>query len=143
MVTYRTAVAQTGNNTGIVVPPEILDELGAGRRVPVIVTINGFSYQSTIGSMGGRAMIALSKANREAAGVGGGDEIDVTLEHDAEVRTVEVPYDLAAALDAAGARERFDALAHSYRKEHVRSVTEAKAAETRARRITKVVDSLG
>ena len=92
--------------------------------------------------MGGVYLVGLAKAHREAAGVAGGEEHEVTIEHDRAERTVEVPEDLAAALSAAGVREAFDALAFSYRKEHVRAVTEAKAAATRERRIAKIVDGL-
>jgi antitoxin component of MazEF toxin-antitoxin module len=142
MVSYRTVVTQTGNNTGFVIPDEVVEAFDAGKRVPVTVTVQGHSYASTIVRMGGRFMIPLAKEHREAAGVQGGDEVELTLVHDTAVRTVEVPDDLAAALADAGLRERFDALAFTHQKEHVRSVTEAKAAETRARRIQKVVDAL-
>ena len=71
-------------------------------------------------------------------------EVEVTLELDTEPRTVDVPDDLAAALAAKpGAREAFDKLAPSARKEHVRQVETAKAQETRERRIAKIVAGLG
>ncbi|MCW2840135.1 MAG: hypothetical protein JWR55_1618 [Aeromicrobium sp.] len=142
MVTFRTTLLSIGNNVGIEVPPDILLGFGAGKRVPVTVTLNGHSYASTVASMGGRFLVPVSKAVREAAGVAGGESHDVTLEHDISSRMPDVPDDLAAALDAAGARPAFDALAPSRSKEHVRAVTEAKAADTRARRVQKVVDSL-
>jgi hypothetical protein len=143
MATFRTTLVQMGNNVGIEVPEEVVEGFGAGKRVPVKVTVNGHTYDSTVARMGGRFLVPLAKVNREAAGVAGGEEHEVTLEHDAGERTVEVPGDLAAALSAAtGARDAFDALAFTYRKEHVRSVEEAKAAATRERRIAKVVDQL-
>jgi hypothetical protein len=140
--TFRTTLLQSGNNVGIVVPDDVLASLGAGKRVPVTVTVNGYTYRSTTAVMGGQTLISLSKAHREAAGVAGGEEHDVTLEHDTAPRDVEVPQELAAALSDAGVREAFDALAPSYRKEHVRSVSEAKAEATRDRRIAKIVDGL-
>ena len=142
MPTFTTTLLQDGNNVGIVVPPEVVESFGAGKRVPVVVTVNGYTYRSTIASMGGRFLVGVAKAHREAAGVAGGETHEVTLEHDASPRTVEVPDDLAEALAAAGVREAFDALALSRRKEHVRAVEEAKAAATRERRVAKVVEQL-
>ncbi len=142
MTTFRTTLLQDGNNVGIEVPDEVVESFGAGKRVPVKVTVNGYTYDSTIARMGGRYLLPLAKAHREAAGVAGGEEHEVTLVHDTVERTVEVPDDLAAALDAAGVRTGFDTLAFTYRKEHVRAVTEAKAAATRERRIAKIVDGL-
>ncbi|CAM3211083.1 YdeI/OmpD-associated family protein [Asticcacaulis taihuensis] len=141
---FRTVVdrPEARDTAGIVVPPEIVEALGKGKRPPVRVTINGYTYRSTIAVMGGRYLLPLSMENRKPAGVSAGDEVEIHLALDTEVRTVEVPDDLAAALDAAGKRDAFDTLAFTYRKEHVRSVTEAKAAETRARRIAKVLTTL-
>ncbi|NRQ49638.1 YdeI/OmpD-associated family protein [Aeromicrobium stalagmiti] len=142
MTTFHTVLLQMGNNVGIEVPEDVVLGFEAGRRVPVTVEVNGYVYASTIASMGGRFLVPVSKAVREAAGVTGGEAYDVTLEHDTSTRTPDVPDDLAAAIEAAGVRPAFDALPPSRSKEHVRSVTEAKAAETRSRRIDKVVASL-
>jgi hypothetical protein len=141
--TFRTTLLQTGNNVGIEVPEDVVAGFGVGKRVPVTVTLNGHTYSSTVAVMGGRYLVPLSAAVRKAAGVAGGEEHDVTLEHDAGTRTVEVPNDLATALAEAGAREAFDGLAYSQRKEHARTVTEAKKPETRERRIAKIVEQLG
>ncbi|KSU52073.1 YdeI/OmpD-associated family protein [Microbacterium enclense] len=139
---FDTTLSQTGNNTGIEVPPEVIDELGGGKRPAVVVDVNGYVYASTIGVMGGRFLIPFSSDKRAATGLSGGDAITVTLTLDTTPRTVEVPDDLAAALAAAGVRASFDALSPSARKAHVTSVQSAKAADTRARRITAVVDKL-
>ncbi|WP_394553251.1 YdeI/OmpD-associated family protein [Agromyces sp. MMS24-JH15] len=128
-----------GNNTGIEVPPEVVEALGAGKRPAVVVTVNGFEYRSTIASMGGKYLIPFSSDKRATTGLGAGDPIVVELVHDAAPRTVEVPDDLAAALEAAGARAAFDRLAPSHRKAHVTAIEQAKAAETRRRRIEKAV----
>ena len=97
--------------TGIEVPSEVIDALGKGKKPPVVVTVGGYTYRNTVAVMGGRYMIALSKQHREAAGVAGGDEIDVELELDTEPREVVVPADFAAALDAEPkARAFFDGL---------------------------------
>jgi hypothetical protein len=141
--TYTTNVWVDGNNTGLVVPPEVVAALGSTKRPPVVVSLRGYSYRSTVAVMGGVFMLPLSKANREAAGVKGGDPVEVTVELDLAPRTVELPDDLSVALDGApGARAVFDATAPSMRREYVRQVESAKAAETRARRIASIVAKL-
>ena len=132
------------NATGIRVPAEAIAALGGKKKPPVIVTVNGFTYRSTVAAYGDVYMLPLSQERRAAAGVVPGDVVEVMLELDTAPRTVELPDDLAAALAARpGARAAFDALAYSARKEHVRQVTEAKAQETRERRIAKIVAGLG
>ncbi len=132
------------NATGIRVPAEAIAALGGKKKPPVIVTVNGFTYRSTVAAYGDVYMLPLSQERRAAAGVAAGDVVEVTLELDTEPRTVEVPEDLAAALAAKpGARAAFDALSYTTRKEHARQVTEAKAQETRERRIAKIVAGLG
>ena len=141
---FETTMSLSGNNTGIEVPPEVIEALGAGRKPPVDVTVNGYSYRSTVAVMGGRYMISFSSDKRAATGIEGGDPITVDLEVDTAPRTVEVPDDLAAALAAAhGVREAFEALAPSARKAHVTNVESAKAADTRERRIAAIVTKLG
>lgn len=139
---FETTLSQTGNNTGIEVPADVVEQLGGGKRPAVLVDVNGYSYQSTIGVMGGRFLIPFSSDKRAATGLAGGDAITVELTLDTAPRTVEVPDDLAAALAAAGARAAFDALSPSARKAHVTKVTSAKAAETRTRRVEAVVATL-
>jgi hypothetical protein len=141
---FRATLALAGKTaTGIEVPTEVVDALGAGKKPPVLVTLGGHTYRSTIASRGGRFLLPVSAENRAGAGVAAGDEVDVDVVLDTAPREVVVPADLAAALDAvAGARERFDALAYSHRKEHVRAIEEAKAEATRERRIAKAVEML-
>lgn len=139
---FETTLFQTGNNTGIEVPPEVVHTLGGGQRAAVVVTVNGFSYPSTLAVMGGRHLIPFSADKRAATGLSGGDPIDVTLELDTTPRTVDVPEDLAAALEEAGVRGTFDGLAPSKRKADVANVTGAKAADTRERRIAAIVARL-
>ncbi|MBZ0292339.1 MAG: YdeI/OmpD-associated family protein [Anaerolineae bacterium] len=141
-MTFTTTLLQEEgmNATGIAVPPEIVAELSSKKRTPVKVTINGFTYRTTIATSGDVFMLPVSAERRDAAGIKAGDEVAVTLELDTEPRTVEVPDDLAAALaEKPGARETFDALAYSKRKEFVRQVEDAKTQETRQRRIDKIV----
>ena len=129
--------------TGLPVPAEVVAALGKGKKPPVKVTLNGYSYRTTVAVMGGVFMLSLSAEHRAAAGVKAGDKVKVTLELDTEPRTVELPEDLAAALaKKRGARAAFDASAYSMRKEYVRQVESAKAQETRTRRIAGIVAKL-
>ncbi|MFG6490809.1 YdeI/OmpD-associated family protein [Microbacterium sp. P03] len=139
---FETTLLAMGNNTGIEVSPEQIEELGAGKRPALAVVVNGFAYRSTVGVMAGRFLIPFSSDKRAATGLSGGDPITVDIEVDTAPRTVEVPDDLAAALADAGARPAFDALSPSKAKAHVTSVTSAKAEDTRARRIAAVVASV-
>ncbi|MXS74495.1 hypothetical protein CSIV_16935 [Microbacterium sp. CSI-V] len=139
---FETTLLQMGNNTGIEVPPEVVEGLGGGKRAAVTVDVNGYVYSSTMAVMGGRQLIPFSADKRKATGLAGGDAITVELTLDTAERTVELPDDLAGALAEAGVRAAFDALAPSTRKAHAGSVAEAKAPETRARRIGKIVAAL-
>ena len=140
---FKTTVLGTrGNTTGLEVPAEVMAALGPQKRPRVKVTLSGYTYQSTIGVMGGRSLIPLSSAHREAAGVKAGDTVDVSIELDMAPQVTEIPTDLLVALSKAGVKGTFDALAPSRRKEFVRQVVEAKAQETRERRIAKIVSEL-
>lgn len=141
-VSFQTTLSQMGNNTGIEVPPALIDELGAGKRPAVTVDVNGYVYPSTVAVMGGRFLIAFSSDKRAATGLAGGDAISVTLTLDTAPRTVEVPADLAAALTGAGATAAFEKLSPSAKKAHVTAVEGAKAPETRARRVASIVAKL-
>jgi Bacteriocin-protection, YdeI or OmpD-Associated/Domain of unknown function (DUF1905) len=140
---FRTTIVQSGRTTtGIRVPDEVMESLAAGKRPAVKVTVNGYSYRSTVASMGGEAMVSLSAEHRAGAGVAGGDEVEVDLELDTAPRQVDVPPDLAAALDAEpAARSTFDGLSYS-KSWHVLQVTGAKTDETRQRRIARSVETL-
>ena len=141
---FRTTILQSGRTaTGIRVPPEVVEALGAGKRPPVSVTINGYTYRSTVAVMGGESMVGVSAQNREGAGVAGGDEVDVDLELDSAPREVTLPDDFASALAAdPAARATFEALSNSNKGWHVLSIEGAKAEETRRRRIAKSVAAL-
>ena len=141
---FHTTILRGGKTaTGIQVPDEVVAALGSGRRPPVRVTINGYTYRSTIAVMGGVYMVGVSAEHRAGAGVAGGDEVDVDHELDTAPRAVEVPADLAAARDAEpAARSTFDGLSYSNRSWHVLQVTGAKTDETRQRRIARSVDLL-
>src|ERR1700742_3657887 len=118
--------------TGIPVPEQMMNGQGGGKRAKVRVTINGFSYRSSVGSMGGRAMLPVSAQIRDGAKIGAGDEVEVDVELDAEPREVSVPDDVTAALaQAPDARAAFDKLSYSHQRRWVTSVADAKTAETR------------
>jgi len=144
-MTFRATIEQSGKTaTGIPVPAEVVEALGAGKRVPVRVTLGGYTYRTTVAPYNGAYMIPLSAEHRAAAGVEAGQAVDVGIEVDTEPRTVEVPADFAKALKAnTAARARFDALAYSHQRRWVLSIEDAKTPETRARRIAKAIEELG
>ncbi len=140
---FRAVVEPPEPMRGLEVPREVVDALGGGARPPVTIRINGHSWRSRVAIMRGRHLLGLSNANRKAAGVAVGDEVEVELELDAEPRLVVEPPDFARALDANPvARAAYDRLAQSHRREHVRAIESAKKPETRARRIEKAVAML-
>jgi hypothetical protein len=140
---FSTKMAQMGNNTGIEVPADVVTALGAGKRPPVNVNVNGYEYRSTVAPMGGKYLLPFSADRRKESGIHGGDPIDVELTLDSASRTVEVPDDLQAALNSsATAAAAWGKLSYTHRKEHVRSVLDAKKTETRTRRIAAVVAKL-
>jgi hypothetical protein len=142
-IKFRTKLLQ-GDKTavGMIVPPEVVEKLEGGKRPLVKVTINGFTYRSAVAVMDGDFMVGVSAENRAGAKVKGGDTVEVTLQLDTEPRIVEIPKDLKAALTKAGAMKAYEASAPSMKKEYVRQVEEAKAQETRERRIAKIVEKL-
>jgi hypothetical protein len=139
---FRATVVLGGKTaTGIQVPDDVVTRLGAGKRPPVAVTINGYTYRTTVAPMGGAFWIPLAAEHRVAAGVAAEEEVDVAIELDTAPREVPLPDDLSAAMDDA-ARSAFDGLAPSHKKEWVRWVEEAKKPETRTARIGKTVEGL-
>jgi len=141
---FHTTILQGDKTaTGIRIPDEVVESLGAGKRPPIKVTIHGYTYRSTVAVMGGAYMVGVNADNREAAGVAGGDEVDVDIELDTEPRQVSVPADFAAALDAEPvARRTFDKLSNSNKGWHTLQIEGAKTDETRQRRIARSIDAL-
>ncbi len=141
---FTTTVLQARKTaTGLPVPPSVIEALGSGKRPAVVVTINGgHTYRSTVGVMNEQFLVPLSAEHREAAGVAAGDSVEVSLEVDTLPRVVDLPEDLAAALHQAGVRAAFDTLSNSRQRALADPVSQAKAPETRARRIEKAVDAL-
>jgi hypothetical protein len=141
---FHAVILQSGKTaTGIRVPPEVVAGLGSSKRPAVSVTIKGYTYRSTVATMGGEFMLPVSAEVRERAGVEGGDEVDVDLELDEAPREVTLPPDFADALNSdPDAKRFFDGLSYSNQRRYVQSIEEAKSAETRQRRISKAIAAL-
>lgn len=144
MLTFRAVIGLGGKTaTGIRVPVEVVESLGGSKRPPVRVTINGYTYRSSVASMSEVYMLPVSAEVREHAGVVAGDEVDVEIQLDTEPREVVVPPDFASALDGdAGARRFFDGLSYSNKRRFVLAIEAAKTAGTRDRRIAKTIATL-
>jgi hypothetical protein len=143
--TFRTVILQAKKTaTGLVIPPEVVESLGAGKKPPVRLTLNGqYTYRSTVAVMNGQYMVGLSAEHRQASGIAGGDEVDVQIELDTEPRVVELPADLSKALEEHQlARKNFEALSNSNKKRLIIPITDAKTEETRKRRIDKAMETL-
>lgn len=141
---FRTTIELGGKTaTGMRVPKEVVAALASGQRPPVRVTINGYTYRSTIAAYTGDYFLPVSAEVRGHSGVQAGDEVEVEVELDTEPREVEVPQDLVFALAAEpAARSLFETLSYSNRRRIVLNINDAKTPETRQRRIAKAVESL-
>jgi bifunctional DNA-binding transcriptional regulator/antitoxin component of YhaV-PrlF toxin-antitoxin module len=140
---FRAHVEPPQPMRGLEVPQEVVEALGGGKRPAVTITINGHSWRSRVAIMRGRYLLGLSNANRQAAGVATGDQVEVEVEIDAEPRVVVEPADFARALNADPvARTAYDRLAYGHKLQHVRAIESANKPETRIRRIEKAVAML-
>lgn len=129
--------------TGIQVPAQVVEALGAGKRPPVRVTLASHTYRTTVAAYGEVYMIPVAAEHRTAAGLHAGQMVTVTLELDTEPRVVDAPADFAAALAAEpDAQRAFDRLSYSNKRRWVLSIEEAKTLETRLRRIARALDEL-
>lgn len=112
-------------------------------RPPVRVTINGYTYRSTPCVYGGKYFIPVRMSNQQAAGIKPEEIVSVTITADTDVREIEPPSELSAALKKnATARDRWEKLSYTTKKEHALALTEAKKPETRERRIEKIMQDL-
>lgn len=128
-----------GNTAGFWVPNEVVESFNKGKRVPVVVTINGYSYRNTITTYEGKSAVGVSIENREKANLKVGDEVEIEVVYDDNPREVEVPEDMQAELNKdLKAKEMFEKMAYSHKKEHVRWITDAKKIETRMDRLSKL-----
>lgn len=138
--TFRTTIVRDGSMCFI--PLNFDPKPVFGRvRAPVRVTLNGFTYRSTISAMGGQVCLPLRKSNREAAGLEGDETLDVTLALDSDERTVALPADLKASLTTSG-RKNWKALSFTRQREYAEAVTGARKPETRQRRILQIAGEL-
>jgi hypothetical protein len=126
--------------TGFEVPTEVVEALGAGKKPPVNVTINGYTYRSSVAVMGGKFLCGVAAEHRGPAGAKAGDTVEIDLQLDTEKREVELPDDVANALKAnPRASAAFEKLSYSHKRAHVEPIAAAKAADTRQRRIDKMI----
>ena len=141
---FRAVIEQSGKTaTGITVPDEIVAALGGGKKPAVTVTLNGYIYRTSIATVGGSSMVGVSADVRAAAGVQGGDEVDVDIALDTVPREVAVPADFAAALgEEPAAQATFDRISYSEKRWFVLGIEDAKTLETRQRRIGKAIERL-
>ena len=136
-------VSHGGNTAGFEIPDPVVEDLGAGRRPKVVVTVGPHTWRSSIARMGDGFMLGMSQENRALAGVAAGDVLDVEITVDSAPRVVELPEDLAAALAVdSTAAATWATWSFTRQKEAARQLTEAKKPETRARRLEKVLADL-
>ena len=141
---FRAIVIPSGNATAVEIPDDVVQSLGPEARPPVAITINGHTWRSRVAIKDGQRLVGISAANREAAGIAEGQQIEIDLLLDTAPREVEEPEDLKSALDAnPAARAAFDKLPFGLKAKHVREIEAAKTPEVRARRIGKLVETLG
>jgi hypothetical protein len=141
---FRTTLLQSSKTaTGFRVPDEVMAALAGGKAPKVAATINGHTWRTSVATVNGGPMVGVNADVRAATGVRGGDEIEVDLALDTAPRSIDVPDDLAAALDAdPAARRTFDGLSYSNQRFWVEPIVAARADETRQRRIDKAVATL-
>ena len=142
IVTYETLVLGEGNHASLLIPEWVLEKLQTNKRAPLRVTINGHTYQSTAVGVAGECRVVFPSAERLAAKANAGETVQVTLELDSGYRSVDLHPELEIALTSADLADAFANLSYSKRKEYARQVNEAKAEDTRKRRIEKVITDL-
>lgn len=138
-VTYETLVLGEGNHASLLIPEWVLEKLQTNKRAPLRVTINGHTYQSTAVGVAGECRVVFPSAERLAAKANAGETVQVTLELDSGYRSVDMHPELEEALISADLADVFANLSYSRRKEYARQENEAKAEDTRKRRIEKII----
>ena len=144
MTRFRAKVLLAGKTaTGVEVPAKVVEGLRSTKRPAVRVTINGYTYRSSIAPMGGTFMLGISDEVRNNAHVKAGDTVDVDVELDTEKRDVEVPPELAKALAKdANAKKYFESLSYSRKNALVAPIANGKTPETRERNLAKAMQAL-
>jgi hypothetical protein len=136
---FSASVVRDGASCVIALPFDPKTVFGA-IRAPVVATVNGYAFRTTIAAMGGPACIGLRRSHREAAGLVGGETVAVKVALDEAPRTVTAPADLLRALRARpGALDAWKASSYTHRREHVEAIEGAKRPETRERRVAAAV----
>ena len=143
-IEFRAPLQPRGPAAAVVLDDAQVAEIGEGaKRFPVVATVNGYTWRTSVARMGGEFLVGLSREVRNGAGVNAGDDVDVILELDTEPRDVDVPPALAAALNGdEEARAAFEKMAFTHRKEYARWVAEAKREETRDRRAQQAMEMI-
>jgi hypothetical protein len=141
VIQFRARLQPRGPAAAVILDDDQVAAVGEGaKRFPVVATVNGYTWRTSVARMGGEFLLGLNREVRQGAGVAAGDEVDVTVELDTATREVEVPAALAAALAAdPQAQASFDQMAFTHRKEYARWITEAKKEETRQRRVEQAL----
>jgi bifunctional DNA-binding transcriptional regulator/antitoxin component of YhaV-PrlF toxin-antitoxin module len=139
---FETVILGFDNHAAIEIPSKNLAEIGGNKRAPLKVTVKGYTYQSTATGMDGKCLVVFPTKDRHASGVASGDRVVVTLELDSGYREVDIPDELVEALKVNESSKLFHDLTYSRRKEYARQVAEAKAQETKTRRIEKIIQEL-
>jgi hypothetical protein len=144
VIQFTAQLQPRGPAAAVVLDEDQVATVGEGaKRFPVVATVNGYTWRTSVARMGGEFLLGLNREVREGAGAQAGDEVEVRLELDAAPREVEVPEALAAALAAdPQAQASFEGMAFTHRKEYARWITEAKREETRQRRVQQAVEMI-
>ena len=139
---YTTTIKSFGNHAAIEVSEEDVLSFGVGKRVPVKVSLNGYSYQSTITVMDGMYLIPFATEHRLKSGVMGGETVKVTLELESKNRDIEIPQRLKERLIENNLLDLFEGKSYSTRKEYIRQLNESKKEETTLKRLAKIIEEL-
>jgi hypothetical protein len=144
VASFKTQLQPRGPAAAVILDDAQVAAVGEGaKRFPVVATVNGYTWRTTVVRMGGEFLLGLSKEVRQGAGAEAGDEVDVTVELDTAPREVEVPELLAAALAAdPEAKASFDRMAFTHRKEYARWIADAKQEQTRQRRLGQALEMI-
>ena len=143
---FDATIEEAPRNGGawVVIPFDVQERFGTRGQVKVKATFDGHHYRGSLAPMGGgRHVLGIAKAVRQAIGKAPGDAVHVTLEADTEPRVVEVPPDLRAVLDGSPkAAAEFERIPYSHKRRYVQWIDEAKRPETREKRVREAVERL-
>ena len=143
-IKFRALLQPRGPAAAVILDDAQVAAVGEGaKRFPVVATVNGYTWRTSVARMGGEFLLGLNKEVRQGAGVEAGDEVEVAVELDTAPREVEVPEALAAALAAdPQAKASFEGMAFTHRKEYARWVAEARQDQARQRRVQRALEMI-